>query len=282
MKNKWENANHMIEAKKCIDSFMYISQNENELSNLNLREKVDKLRQHFYINLTNVLDEYFKISKEKKAIKKEDEIIERIYYERDKKSAHDDENYKPRTYSSYKEEITDKKQELSHVCDICCEILPDITLDYVPHDKELFRIVNRVNANLEEKINKIKHPYSSIWNNQYINKGKDVLKNNLERYPLQSVEDVRAMSDDEKKKHAVIFDDGINTYEGLQNRQDSCIKINYLFGCDCWCSANYEYFERIEQLKKIGFLNIFEIPQLEILKRKDKMNEVIKIFFEKL
>lgn len=40
MKNKWENANFLITAKKCIDSFLYISNNILELSNLDLREKL--------------------------------------------------------------------------------------------------------------------------------------------------------------------------------------------------------------------------------------------------
>ena len=42
MKNKWENANFLITAKKCIDSFLYISKNVLELSNLDLRERIDK------------------------------------------------------------------------------------------------------------------------------------------------------------------------------------------------------------------------------------------------
>ena len=50
MKDKWENASFLINAKKCIDSFLYISMNILQLSNLDLRDKLDKLRQNFYIN----------------------------------------------------------------------------------------------------------------------------------------------------------------------------------------------------------------------------------------
>ncbi len=303
MKNKWENANFLIIAKKCIDSFLYISNNVLELSNLDLRERTDKLRQIFYINLVNVLDELFNTTAKRKNIKQNDKIIDRIYYERNKKSAHKDDDYKSRIYNTLEEEIQDKKNELLHVKEICAEVLPDIiTIDFVPHDKELFRLVNRINATLETDANKIKYPNSTFHSYQLSEEGKHVFKEFnteeqdrrnakmfgydydkvVERYPLQSIDDIRIMSDEEKQRYAVIIENGINSYEGLQNRQDSCIKTNALFGLNMWCQANTNVFEQIEELKRLGFLDIFEIPHLEILQDENKLKEFQKILSKKL
>ena len=104
----------------------------------------------------------------------------------------------------------------------------------------------------------------------------------VKRYPLQSIDDIRIMSNQEKQRYAVIMDNGINSYEGLQNRQDSCIKINVLFDLNMWCEANKNVFVRIEELKKLGFLDVFEIPHLEILNDERKLKEIQKILSKKL
>ena len=303
MKNKWENANFLITAKKCIDSFLYISNNILELCNLDLREKTNTLRQIFYINLVNVLDELFNTTTKRKNIRQNDKIIDKIYYERNKKSAHKDDDYKPRIYNTLEDEIQDKKNELLHVREICAETLPDIiTIDFVPHDKELFRLVNRLNATLETDVNKIKYPSSTFHSYQLSKEGKHVFKEFdteeqdrrnskmfgydydkvLERYPLQSIDDIKIMSDQEKQRYGVIMENGINSYEGLQNRQDACIKINALFDLNMWCEANINIFKQIEELKKIGFLDVFEIPHLEILQDESKLKELQKILSKKL
>lgn len=301
MNNKWENANFLITAKKCIDSFLYISNNISELSNLDLRARTDNLRQIFYINLVNVLDGVFNTTTKKKSIRQNDKVIDRIYYERDKKSAHKDDDYKPRIYNTLEEEIQDKKTELIRVKEACFDILPDvITIDFVPHDKDLFRLVNRINATLETDANKIKYPNSTFHSYQLSEEGKHVFKEfdteeqdrrnskmfgydkNVELYPLQSIDDIKIMSDQQKQRYAVIMENGINSYEGLQNRQDSCIKINVLFNSNMWCEANMNIFKQIEELKKIGFLDIFEIPHLEILQDESKLKELQKILSKKI
>ena len=120
------------------------------------------------------------------------------------------------------EEIQDKKNELFHVREICAEVLPDIiTIDFVPHDKELFRLVNRLNATLETDANKIKYPSSTFHSYQLSEEGKHVFKEFdteeqdrrnakmfgyeydkvIERYPLQSVDDIKIMSDQEKQRY---------------------------------------------------------------------------------
>ena len=303
MKNKWENANFLITAKKCIDGFLYISKNTLELSNLDLRERTDRLRQLFYINLVNVLNELFDTKAKRKVIRQNDKIIDRIYYERNKKSAHQDDGYKPRAYHTLEEEIQDKKNELIHVKDVCSEILPDvITIDFVPHDKELFRLVNRLNATLETDVNKIKYPNSTFHSYQLSEEGRHVFKEFdteeqdrrtakmfgydydkvIERYPLQSIDDIRIMSEQEKQRYAVLMENGINSYEGLQNRQDSCIKINALYNLNTWFHMDTESFNKIEKLKDIGFLDIFEIPHLKILHDQNKLKEVQNILSKKI
>lgn len=303
MKNKWENAHFLITAKKCIDSFLYISNNILELSNLDLREKTDKLRQIFYINLVNVLDELFNTTTKRKNIRQNDKIIDRIYYERNKKSAHKDDDYKPRIYNTLEEEINDKKNELLYVRKRCAEVLPNIiTIDFVPHDKELFRLVNRLNATLETDANKIKYPNSTFHSYQLSEEGKHVFKEFdteeqdrrnakmfgyeydkvVERCPVQSIDDIKIMSDEEKQRCAVIIENGINSYEGLQNRQDSCIRTNVLYGLDIWCEANMNVLKQIEDLKKLGFLDVFEIPHLEILNDGSKLKEFQKILSKKM
>lgn len=303
MKDKWENASFLINAKKCVDSMLYISKNVLQLSNIDLRERIDNLRQNFYINVANLLDRTFDNTNKKKTICNSDSIIKRVYYERDKKAAHKDNDYKARSYNSLLEEVNDKKRELNHIRKICSEILPNnITLDFVPHDKELFRLLNRINATLETDANKIKYPNSTFHSYQLSDEGKHVFKEFdteeqdrknaemfgydydkvVERYPLQSIDDIRIMTDQEKQRYAVIVENGINSYEGLQNRQDSCIKINALFDLDMWCEANRKVFEQIEELKKLGFLDIFEIPHLEILKDENKLKEFQKIISKKL
>ena len=226
MKNKWENANFLITAKKCIDSFLYISNNILELSNLDLREKTDKLRQIFYINLVNVLDELFNTTTRRKNVRQSDKIINRIYYERNKKSAHNDDDYKPWIYNTLEEEIQDKKNELLHIKEVCAVVLPDIiTIDFVPHDKELFRLVNRLNATLETDANRIKYPNSTFHSYQLSEEGKHVFKEFdteeqdqknakmfgyeydkvVERSPLQNIDDIKIMPNQKKQRYAVIM-----------------------------------------------------------------------------
>ena len=187
--------------------------------------------------------------------------------------------------------------------EICAEVLPDIiTIDFVPHDKELFRLVNRLNATLETDANKIKYPSSTFHSYQLSEEGKHVFKEFdteeqdrrnakmfgydydkvVERYPLQSIDDIKIMSEKDKQRYAVIIENGINSYEGLQNRQDSCIKTNYLFGFNKWCEANINMFKQIEELKRIGFLDVFEIPHLEILQNENKVKEFQEILSKKL
>lgn len=293
---KWECARYLIDAKKNIDSLMYIALNLSKLSNIDVQEKCDNLRQKFYINVCIVLDEAF--SNKKKEICKNDDVIKRIYYERDKNAAHKDKEYRSRKYNSLEEEIEDKKTELIHVLQICKDVLPEnITLDFVPHDKELFRLVHRLNDCIENDVNTIKYPSSVFHSYQLTEEGKQSFKEfNTEKYDRSvakmfgydydeiiekrlvfSVDDIKEMTSDEKSRAAVSVANGINVYEGIQNRQDFCIKINVLHNQNVWFSIDKKHLEMLERLKEIGFYDEFELIHMEIFRDDAKRKKVIEI-----
>ena len=272
---KWENARYLIEAKKTVDSLIFISLNEKKLSNLNLQEKCESLRQKFYINVCVVLDQVF--SKNKKDICEHDSTINRIYYERDKHAAHKDKDYCPREYSSLHEEIEDKKSELMHVREVCKDILPEIlTLDFVAHDKELFRYIFKISPDDEECIIKAKYPrveneFCYIPENYDLLSDSDIEKRlsiiakqfgldsiKLNKKETWSADIVKELSDDDKKKIAYLIPDGLNSEEGLQNRQQACIYINIMFNQNIWVYPNDEVLDQIRNMKKDGILDEYE------------------------
>ena len=234
MKN-WELARYLIEAKKNIDTLLYIKDNQKLLGNLDLRAKIANTCQQFYINCCIVLDKSFPKAKKRLC---ENEIIASIYYERDKNSAHKDENYRSQKFKTPDELIAILKNQLETVRNTCAEYLPEnITLDYVPHDKELFRLVYRVNAQMEVDVNTVKYPLGVFHSYQLSEEGQHYFREFdtseedkriakefgydydevIKRQVLQSVDDIPQMSDEEKQRQAIIVENGLNSYEGLQN-----------------------------------------------------------------
>lgn len=296
MKN-WELARYLIEAKKNIDTLLYIKDNQKLLGNLDLRAKIANTCQQFYINCCIVLDKSFPKAKKRLC---ENEIIASIYYERDKNSAHKDENYRSQKFKTPDELIAILKNQLETVRNTCAEYLPEnITLDYVPHDKELFRLVYRVNAQMEVDVNTVKYPLGVFHSYQLSEEGQHCFREFdtseedkriakefgydydevIKRQVLQSVDDIPQMSDEEKQRQAIIVENGLNSYEGLQNRQDFCIKFNILFGQNVWSIPNRQSFEMIEELKTIGFYDQFEIEHLEKIQDEDtrmKLNAILE------
>ena len=47
--SKWELARYLIDAKKCVDSIMFIARHKKSLANINLRKKIHDIQQEFYI-----------------------------------------------------------------------------------------------------------------------------------------------------------------------------------------------------------------------------------------
>lgn len=269
---KWELAKYLIEAKKNVDSVWYIAENVPVIANINLREKEESILRSFYVNCCNVLDKSF--PKKKKALCAEDEIIARIYYERDKKYAHKDENYKAIPFNSLSELCERMKQQLIHVRKVCADFLPkEVTLDFVPHDKELFRFINGLTADKEEEIKRRKY----IGYDQPIPPGSVT----YERKPLYDTDAIRDMTDEQKKEYCVIIENGLNSYEGVQERQDSCIKINLLDNQNIWATPNQKSFACIKKLKDAGLIDQYEIPVMEKLSDEKNFGLFKQILSEK-
>ena len=153
---EWELARYLIDAKKCVDSILYIARNKKALLNIGLREKRETIKRHFYINLCIVLDKSF--PKNKKELCLNNNIIKNIYHQRDKNYAHKDNNYFGIQYDSWGDESKAMSNEIQAVFQVCKNKLPqNITLDFVPHDHEMFRYANGVTPEIEEKIKAKKH-----------------------------------------------------------------------------------------------------------------------------
>ena len=135
---KWELARYFIDAKKCVDTMLFLADYVEEVSVIDIREKVAETKRKFYINACVVLDKSF--PKDKKTIC-QDEIIKRVYYERDKNFAHKDEDYQPKEYDSIKEMANDMMAQLRAVKNLCNDYLPEqLTIDFVAYDSGLYRL----------------------------------------------------------------------------------------------------------------------------------------------
>lgn len=248
MMNKWEVARYLIDAKKNIDSIMYINKNIYELNNIDVSLKIRDVMRSFYLNLSYVLDEKYDTRDKKQCICRNNKIIESIYYERDKDKAHKDSNYQRTKYDSIEEIIETMKKQIFEVRKKCEDIIAkEVTLDFVPHDKELFRIVNGINREKEDKICRKKYFISDSLN-----------ENNITRKIFYDTEELK--ENREKDKYAVIMKDGINIYEGIQERQDACIKVNVLNNTNIWVQFNSKSKKKIEKLIKTGLVNKYGIP----------------------
>ncbi len=262
---KWELARYLIDAKKNIDSLLFVQLNIEKLTYLNIKERFDKIQMEFYLKLCYILDDVFK--KNKKQICSSNKVIKAIYDERNKNNAHKDKNYIPKNYQSWNEIITIMKEQIEEVRKVCFEKLPNVlTLDYVPHDKELFRFIHGINKEKEDQINNQKYTiYSNIENKTKINKKV-----------FNDTEEIKTITDDERKDYAVLFKNGINFYEGIQERQDSCIKANVLFGLDVWCVYT-DVLKVIEKLREKGLINEYDMPISYTKWDEQKANEFMKI-----
>ena len=240
--NDWQLARYLIDAKKCIDSLLYIDENIDSISNLDLYEIIEAKLRHFYINLCILIDNGLGI-KGAKALKKDDPIINSIFYERDKNYAHKDINYEREEFDNRKTLICKLKKELNHCLKVCKEKLPDcITINYISYDKNLFRFVNQISPILEKELK------NALYSNKKLIKG--------ENYKVfNDTEEIKNVVSN--NEYAVIIENGLTLKEGLQNRQDFCIKINVLHNLNTWCTIPQKYESILDMYEKefITFLN---------------------------
>lgn len=246
---RWEATKYLIDAKMDIDSMMFIKSNRKELTNIDLNRRVDNIQMDFYVKLCDVLDNTI-CKNNKKKICTENKIIDDIYYERDKDKAHKDEDYVKANEDTFNKIIKKMKKEINETKEIAKDFLPkNITLDYVPHDKELFRLVYGVRKDIEDKINKDK----------YIQEKYEKF-NTIQKKVFNDIETIKSIPENKRNEYAVIVENGINMYEGIQNRQICCIKLNILCNQDCWCKINQKEIKKWNQLKEEGFIDIFDRP----------------------
>lgn len=227
---KWKIARYLIDAKTSVDSILFISRHLSEIQGIDVQKKVKACLREFYINCRTVFDNCYPQKakrKEREEIRKADSIIQDILYEADKTHAHKDENYKAKYYTSLAEQIDVLKEQLRHLRKLCESDLPKVlTLDFVPHDRELYRLINKIDATEEERIQRAQHPLYGKTDGIPIGK------------PLKVFHDTEDEIKGDASNYGVIIDAGLNIYEGLQNRQSACIKINLLHGLDMWCTYN--------------------------------------------
>lgn len=61
-------------------------------------------------------------------------------------------------------------------------------------------------------------------------------------------EDIKSVDDNNRSQYAVLIQDGLNIYEGLQNRQDSCVRVNVLHNQHIWCQITQASLEQMREL----------------------------------
>ena len=218
----------MIKSKECVDSLLFISANLPKLRNIDVRKEVEKNLREYYIELANLLTECgIKKSTHKK--KREDikTVEELIFYERNKREAHRDDEYKSVDIGSIAKLAETLKEQITHVRELLNEHLPKkLTLDFVAHDRTLFRMVSGVTYEAEEKMKQARHPLY----NADLGEPMDIVRTVLHS-PEQLLRDKENLT---KDNACVILEAGINPEEGLQNRQRFCVSGNILFYTNRW------------------------------------------------
>ena len=247
---KWELARYLIDAKKCVDNILFIAENIKELRNLSLRDIVEERQRKFYINVKVVYDKSLTNSK-KKSLKESDAIYKQTCIERDKNYAHKDDSYIQPNYESLSEIADVLKERLIRCFDLCKNALPNvITLDFIDYDRDLYRFLNKIDPEKEEELLKAQYPGYGI------KPSEEELKNSASKKIIYDTEDIKKI--DDPSKYAVIINAGLTIREGIQERQDSVIRINVLSGQNIWVHPDMNV---VNEMKKM----IEEHPDLPFL-----------------
>ena len=140
-------------------------------------------------------------------------------------------------------------------------------LEFVSHDKKLFRLIHQINKCEEERIKKEK--YTNILN-----------KNGISRKIFNDTEEYKNLKAEEIYGYAVEVKDGINLYEGIQERQDACVKFNLLYGGNIWINFNEKKLKIIEQLLENNLITKYGMPISVQQMNKEKLELFNKIVNE--
>ena len=255
---QWEVARYLIDAKKDVDSIIYISENLNKIPLILRAEYVSRVRDHFYINCCVVLDEYLDRNNiknnNKTKWKQEHEIIKDIYYERDKNSAHIDKDYRIKKYNTINELKLEMIRQIKEVMKTIKSILPKkLELNFVPHDKVLFRLINGLNYEKEEKIRQNMHTdYGSLYSQNNYFKQVEI---------IYDIKEFRGLSEDEKRNKGVTVEIGLNYYETIQNLEDFFIIVNYQHKLNYWTDYVKSKIPKYLELKNSGVIDQYDRPK---------------------
>lgn len=247
---KWEIAHYLIEAKKAVDSLWYISHHVGEL--YDVRQLCNDRRSQYYINTCAVLDKTVCDGKgKKKELTQSDSIIARIYYERDKHYAHKDSDYKQNyPWANLEQEAFALQEELRHILEKCKDYLPQLlTLDFVCYDSVQYRYINKISKSDEEKIKKEKYPFY----------GKSFPANvkSIKKKTVYDIETVKRIPADKRDEYCIIIESGLTFEEDIQNRQDSLIILNILYGGNLWCQKEESMWNECLRLRDLGIFDAF-------------------------
>ena len=248
---KWELARYLINAKKNVDTVLFIEKNLNELGDIAQKE-LKNARNNFCNSTCNVLDN---IGIAKKILCSEEPLINMVYTERDKNVSHKDVNYEQVCFDSKL-----MKNILRKVKKIAKKSLPDvITLNFLAWDSTLFRLIRGINKKKEEEIlkkrserisgNELTSYSSAFSNSDMIDAGYHVF-NGIEK-PLKS----------RVGNEIITFKNGLTEEEGIQFRQDSAISSNLTFDIGIWPIPNPEDQIKYQELKNKGIIDEYGIPQ---------------------
>ena len=237
---KWELARYLIDAKKCVDNILFIAENVKELRNLSLRDIVEDRQRKFYINVKVVYDKSLTNS-QKKFLKESDEIYNQTCVERDKNYAHKDDSYVQPDHKSLAEIAGILKKRLIRCFDLCKDALPDVvTLDFIDYDRDLYRFLNKIDPEKEEKLFKAQHPGYGVKPRE------EELKNGISRKVFYDTEDIKKI--DNTDEYAVILKSGLTVREDIQEMQDGFIRINVLIGGNMWAKPNMDVILEMKQM----------------------------------
>lgn len=248
-KEEWIKASYLIEAKKDIDSLLYLNEQFDNIPKIGIKEFYDSKRADFYLKLVILIDNCFS-TQQKSSLKKQNECIRTVLDYRNKYFAHKDVHYVIPDHNSRKS-ITDEMIEHIQCVKKCCsKMIPkEITLNFVPHDRLLFRLIHGIDKQKEEEIERKKY--------LPVEKGDDGILPTFKAF--NHVEDIKKIPPSEYSDYGVVVENGISCYEGLQNRQDFCIKCNILFETKMWVQLDNKSVDIQKQLQKFGVLDDYGI-----------------------
>ena len=214
-----------------------------DLRNLSLRDIVEDRKRKFYINVKVIYDKCLPDTK-RRQLKNCDKIFKETCAARDKNYAHKDDNFKQPDYSSIFEMVEPLKIRLIHCFEICRNSFPDVvTLDFIDYDRDLYRFLHKIDPSKEDELRK-----KSLF--LYKNEQDDTMQdaNVMIRKPFHDTEDIKKITD--PNEYCVILKDGLTIREGIQERQDFCIKVNVLSNKNIWTKPDMDMVAKIEDFLK--------------------------------